>query len=267
MRKRSGSPLSLFSFQDILTSLMGVVFLIVLLLSLELVHRAPNVSDLTRQDAERLKEETTRLEQQCQILQDQLNSLYENMKLAVGSLEQLKQKHLQLQQLCKHLRSECDALQTSLQEANQQAVSAEKQFARDSEERRIAELRQKIAQLQAKLDQLQKEDFFIFNPVPGGLMPWLVDLAGPAWTVVSAETFRIETAFPQHPMQERISAFIQWARSRDPRREYFVLFVRPSGLPAYDELRKKLETLGFQLGVDVLGDSQKLFLGKGSPSS
>lgn len=262
MRKHRSGPISLFSFQDILTSLMGVVFLMVLLLSLELVHRIPSVSDLPQHQAAQLQAEIQQMQTTCQQLQKQLDLVHQQAKMAAQTHQQLQQHRKQLQQDFQRLWAECQSKKKTLRELTHQKETLEKQLHSPREGQQMKQLREKIAQIHRKLGEIKAQNVFIFNPVPGEKLPWVVDMAGPAWQVISVQTFRPVATFHQTP-EERLSAFVQWARNRNPRWEYFILFVRPAGLARYYRLRERLERMGFELGVDLLGDDQKLVFGKG----
>ncbi len=261
MPKRQTSPITLFSFQDILTSLMGVVFLIVLLLSLRLVHQIPSVSGLSREEAVKLNQEIQTMEIEIQVLEKQLEHWRQKAAQFLASPLKLQDDQRQLSQQREYLLTQLLAEKKHLEELIHQSETLEREL------QRFAELRKKrleeIDQLQNQLAEKKTTVNFHFHPASGGKKPWLVDLGAAAWQVISPETFQTIQTFPQTPQSKRISLFLQWARTRDPRREYFVLFVRPGALEAYDDLRSRLENAGFELGIDLLGENQKLGFTKG----
>ena len=62
-RRRSGSPFSLFSFQDAITSVCGVIVLITLLMALDLTRRATEETAPSAVARERVEETERRIEE------------------------------------------------------------------------------------------------------------------------------------------------------------------------------------------------------------
>ncbi|MCS7304549.1 MAG: hypothetical protein NZ602_05505 [Thermoguttaceae bacterium] len=272
MRKDRSGPITLFSFQDILTSLMGVVFLIVLLMSLQMIHQIPRVSDLSYQQAAQLQREIQQMEADCQKLQEQLRQRQEEAQRIALGRQELEEQHRQLEQRCQSVEAESQALQHQLVKLQQEQKNLETQLQEAPERKQIKQWEQKLSRLRGQLARLKTDELWIFNPAPGEKIPWLVDLAAPAWRILSVQTGQPVQIFDHSSAERRITSLLTWARSRDRHREYFVLFVRPSALEGsvlyrqnpYYKLRQALEEAGFELGVDLLGENQQLVLGTGS---
>ena len=104
-RQDDESAISLFSFQDIITSLTGIMFLVVLLLVLIMLSsRKPAVAEVNadpqsrelQKQVEQLKKELSELQQERSLMDDELTEL---RKMTPEALEQRKEElHLQIRQ-------------------------------------------------------------------------------------------------------------------------------------------------------------------------
>ena len=53
---------------------------------------------------------------------------------------------------------------------------------------------------------------------------------------------------------------MKWAKKRSETTEYFVLLVRPEGADLYEEIKARLQGADFRVGVDYIGQYQKIQL-------
>jgi hypothetical protein len=255
-RGRAAPPISLFSFQDIITSVAGIIILMTLMLAMELLQRklsgtpsdvsvlvAPLRQQLAAatQERERLK---TRLEQQAADAQ----------QLVAASPQRLEQEQAAAEELARRLEQELQALTPQEQEAKrrvEQARSAD--AAQIAERQRLAELREKIQEQKDETQRLRQQNRIIYNPAPGNSKAaWLVDLSADRLQAAALGKTAPPQVFAGVSATARIRSFLEWAKLRDAGREYFVLLVRPSAVTAFDEVYKELRAAGFDIGFDCI---------------
>jgi hypothetical protein len=56
------------------------------------------------------------------------------------------------------------------------------------------------------------------------------------------------------------TAFFAWVAGRDRKTEYIVLYVRPSRFEEYESILTELRKLGFDVGLQVLGEKTEISL-------
>ena len=90
---------------------------------------------------------------------------------------------------------------------------------------------------------------------------WVVDVDKDEITVIPiASTLGSESHTFKTGETDMSSSFLDWADGRNRNSEYFVLMVRPEGINLYEPLKKSIQQKGFRVGVDFIGQSQKLLL-------
>ena len=167
MSRKDNSPgISFFSFQDIITSITGIMFLVVLMLVLMILN---SPSHAARQKAREVSEEIGKLEEDLTVLRkslEQLDRQTDRQRKRVAELEKLKLETLP------ELKLSLIRKLTALDEAMLQIVSETKRFVslRKKESAtgvqlqadlvaantRCDELKQEITQIQAMLAEKQK---------------------------------------------------------------------------------------------------------------
>ncbi len=255
MRRRPHeNPITLFSFQDIVTSVTGILILMTLLLTVALV---------TREFASPARATAAIAETASHVLQDtqaEIAALRQRYQAESAALSQLADiAPAQVQREVFDLRQELNSLGLqvgALRESREHAEASRREWndrARGFEEleSRLQSLQQEIERLAAERQRLMEEDRLIFNPQPSiSKTAWLVDL-GPAEVIVARVGVREKPqAFPN------VAALLRWARTRGPQNDYFVLLVRPGGISAYETVFVALRDAGYDLGVDLIAESQ-----------
>lgn len=259
-RKKSSNPFSLFAFQDIITSVCGIVVLITLLLALELSVRALTADaesegsdrrayENMRADQEEFQKLTTRAtEDLAQLLSDsgdyaslsvaQLRKQIENQQEENSNREQQKtdsEKRLEYAQAryAKSVREQNDP----------QELEAEKESIRG--EIQDAEREKKEAQDCGAI-------YYSRSPNPSE-KPWLADLAKEKITVTPL--FGDPSAKRQvFDERDKVAAFLKWAKKRNARTEYFVFLIRPSSEEFFKDICNSIRAAGFRIGIEFIGE-------------
>ena len=151
-RGKNESPVSLFSFQDIITSITGIMFLVVLLLILMMLSsRQAKPQDAAAENTQALQKELAVLKEKLQTLrnnQQQLDKQMEELKkLSPEEIELRKEKYQQ------QLRSE----QTKLENITQDIKLKEEQIKQIRNEHIQLKLDEKIKHNQAIIEDLKNK--------------------------------------------------------------------------------------------------------------
>ena len=256
-RRTRSEAFSLFAFQDIITSVTGVIVLIMLLLTLELIQRkritptpgtAAAVSPLLRT--------IKKIDRQIATMQETLllgkSQMEELASLPIAAVQRQQQM---LQFAIERLKNEVGALKRQQQHGLlQQNVLEAANSKPGGAAAELSTLIRHIAALHEQLKKLKNTDRVIYNPnAKTSKRGWLVDLSANLLQVAEVGLESPPIIFDQNSSQRRIDRLLTWARTRNPRTEYFILLIRPNAVESYEHIRKELENLGFDLGFDLLG--------------
>ena len=122
-------------------------------------------------------------------------------------------------------------------------------------------------QLEKKVNEL-KNDFNRLSSSPSikfiidetlNLTPWLVEISVDGPRVISHDgIFAME--FQGDNYESREKKFLSWGVGLNNETDYFVLYIKPSGLEFYNQgLEDKLKKLHFEIGTDLIPEDKKLF--------
>jgi len=260
-RRKTAMPFSLFAFQDIITSVTGIMILITLMLVLDFlekvegapVHQTHHVVDQLRAALSKVTLEVETLEAHRQSLADVPDAL------AI----------LDPKTLSSRLHSATDVnstLQNELQQARELQQSTEESFqswrqrSEDSRstldeinalQRQIEHDRQKAENNQAKIDRLKSSNRILYSvPKSGGEKPWLVE--------VGVHQIRVAELGLTDPPQtfQTDASFFSWLSGRDPQNEYLVILLSPESIDRYDGIANSLFEKHFPYGVNLLQSGQ-----------
>lgn len=260
MSRRGGTspPISLFSFQDIITSVAGIIILMTLLLAVELLQRKfSETPGNLNVPAAPLRQELATAAQQRDRLRAQLQQQTADAEqLVAASPQRLEQDQAAAEDLVRRLEQELQALAAQEQRAKQAARQAQTAgAARAADRQKLADLRRAIQDKTDEIERLRRENRVIYNPAPGDAkLPWLVDLSANKLQAAAIGKTGPPQVFAGTSAAARNRSLLTWAKSRDARREYFVLLVRPSAVQAFDALYRELTAAGFDIGFDCIAD-------------
>jgi len=259
-RRRARAPFSLFSFQDIITCVTGIIILITLVLALELTQRklsAPTVTtSLLASQIEKVIEEAQAEVARLDSKVGQQTSEAETLAgLAAATVrrdlfdanEQIKSLTAELEELSRH---ESTAVRAD------EKIQAER-FNRKPDEQHLADLEAETEELDAELQAVLKENRVYFNPrTADGKRVWLVQIADARILIAPAGVKSRPTVFAQMSSRRRRSAFSEWLDKRSPASDFVFVLVRSEGIEEFDELKKLITGQGFGIGFDLLGAEQ-----------
>ena len=255
-RKNNETPFSLFAFQDIITSITGIMILITLILALELLATIENSrSHQTREVIAQIEATVTEVASLDQAVARNMRRIEElKVKLAQGASEigevagfnrdTVQADLSDMQQIDAQLADQLEALAAKIQDSSEQREQINNQLqSLDPDE--LQGLGDRVTQREKDLEALRNR--IIFNPSDGdGKTPWLVEVSEEDFVVAQTGVSAPPTKLPG------VAAFRTWARQRDKSRDYFVLLVRPSGIDRFHRLHEAIRAMGFDIGYDLL---------------
>lgn len=265
-RSTDEAPITLFSFQDIITSLSGIMILLVLMLALEVVSRrdrpaaaaaaapAPSVRADRQAAVQALRAECARLARD-------LASLTATTAVATAPVDRLAAARLQVEQAqsVETLRATLMRQRTRLTQTR--THQAELQAEKTAREARLAALSGELTRRDAAAASRLAGQHVFFIPEPGlDKTPWLVECSGGgirAGRLAQAEAPR---GFPATAAGEK--EFLEFARTRPAKTDAFVVLMKPSGVGLAMNLVAQIQGAGYDVGYDALEEEFDVGFGK-----
>lgn len=267
-KRRSGGPtITLFSFQDIITSVSGIIIFVTLILAVELAERIQRAgANPAERDAFELENAIARAEAERDGLRRRV--LEQSVPSGRSALREEREAREAADQVA---RAEQELMQLDRRVAGAREREAEALVRKSSTAVVQQELLRWFAEAEALREQLRKErrgDRVYFhveaNPdtVRGG---WLVLLDGRTVTAAPLDRPSRPRSFSGPPpdrgdkdLDPASQAFLDWARHEAPR-AYLLIVARPSGLRRVDPLQDELIRLGWRHGLDLVTERQEVF--------
>lgn len=284
LRHASSPRISFFAFQDIITSVSGILILVVLML-------AANLEEMT----------TTRSSDTSPELQSRLTELLAAQTQVNQELIELREQLSEVRVISDvaKLRAEVDLQKTKLRLAKERVD--EFQVEADAREAAIREqdIRLGLAGLRARLDKLKQEGavlkekqrtavavmqkvesqlkeaqsklllvksregqiWLIPDKGTGSKEPMLVFVSGAGLEFKRfdkpAETVSFDKQSSLAGVQQQIAKF-------NKANQYFVFLIRPSGIDLFEEISEQVRTASYDVGFDAIDESQIIHFTKPS---
>ena len=276
-KSRNASPLSLFAFQDIITSVTGVFLLVVLLIAVELTTRqkispqviSPPMADqllepqITEAETKRDDLRSTVKSRTSQALKVSgfnqasadmaITTVLEEIRLLTDDLTELKNRQ--------------DAMNQQEAHTNQAIEN------RTPDQNRLTELEHTRTTLENELAELKSSQQVFYNAVDGqGRQVLLVELFDNAILVAEAGQETVPHRFSGQRLQAGLldgsgeQYFLDWAKQQSKAEVTFMIIVHPGTTSNFSKLHQKLRELGFSIGFDLL-PSDKIAINSQSGAS
>lgn len=259
MKRRRNTPFSLFSFQDIVTGLCGILIFFVLIMLVDLVVRsegkgAPAVESVTLPtgQADRLAEEIAALRARLEALRAKTRSLILSQAEALAPEEaaRLTSQLTEREREALALKSQLEALKSQLEKA--EATDAE-------DRRRLWEMEATRRRLEEALAKLKASKAITLIPERG-------EVKAPLYIVLSGQGYDLlrplgESPYRRHyPAQGFARLLSQELGGLDHTTHTVILLVRPSGVHLMQEAFTRVSALGFSCGRDPLEEDVEVRL-------
>lgn len=257
--------MSLFAFQDVIMSVSGILIVIMLLLSLELVTKTePSGAMQAAETAAALQAEIVAATAERQELEQSLQSADQLVQAAAAlSPEELRRD-------ITRVTADADAITADLAtlDAKRQQVQRELQVAaveRFDQQRLEAELAALEAEAEAVAEQVEaetREDRPVFSLPQGETRDgWLVVLAADRVTVAPlgrAAPPRDFVAGSSRAGASAVGSFLAWVDMQNAADVYLLMLIRPGGAAGFKLLQPALNERGVAYGYDLVREQQSL---------
>ena len=250
-RKGNSVPFSLFAFQDIITSVTGIILLITMMMAVELVQNMQRAASAPQEQKSAAVERTLRgaIEENTQEIV-RLERLLEETSTIRFDADALRRRLANLSAATAELEK-----QTTRIEATQQEIEQRKaQLAEQSEEltpEAVEEIAQEQRELAQQIQAMRQANRVIFNrPEGAAKTPWLVELNTDQILAAEMGASRAPQAFPS------AAEFLMWAGGQNTGAIYFVILVKPDSIETFAALRQELQDRQFEVGYDLLRADQ-----------
>jgi len=256
-RGRESSAFSLFAFQDIITSVMGIMVLITLILALELLQRTENSPSQKTQEAVSMirstVSEASKLNKRIADLNDELAKRRTRIsKFADFDVNRIDEKSVEMNLFNERLDSEIFAMVDVIKETTRREQEAKKLLSKqENDPEKTRALQEEIKKKMETVKELRRSKRIIFNPTEGDTKtPWLVEITAQGFKVAKSAVSAKTQSF------SNVTDFENWANQRDRNSVYFVLLIKPDGILNYFAARRELIKSRFDIGYDLLMQDQ-----------
>ncbi|GAB6167500.1 hypothetical protein JCM19992_35000 [Thermostilla marina] len=259
MRRRSGPSVSLFSFQDIITSVMGILLFVALLLALKLFQTSVQAQQTATIDIEALRQEIAELEREIEAQEAQISRLAE----AQGNIQTIDAEQIeQLAQRVENLESRLEELiaeVASLRQEHQEIALQTGRFA-EAAQQELKDLDAELRKLNGLVARFSSGELTVFN-VAGfeTHVRYVLDMGNDVWIVTrldQAGNAVEHFSFTGSP-GERFRKALDWIESLS-RQSYVFLLIRPSMQDYGWNLNEKLRESGVPHGFEPIGESMQV---------
>lgn len=256
-RRLNESPMSFFSFQDIISCTTGILVLITLLLTIELATRTHADVPEVKSESE-LNDQLTAQKALLQQLQDQVSSARAAMTAMVQAPISPTRLNDALNEAALR-REQVLATQIRIKQLDAEIASTIKNLT--EAEKLSRSLSAAIARYRQQIEEAQRESRVVLIGGPDtSKKALLVELDLEQVTVGVGNTPELRRVIQAFEGVSAIEAFLKWAPTRSIRKDYFVIFLRPDAAEAFDRVLDTLRgKLGFEVGWDAWPRDRDLF--------
>ena len=251
-RRRQSNPISLFSFQDIITSVTGILILLAILLAISVItqNNAPAVEN-TLVDVSSLIAAQSALQQEVTQMETRVAETQQRVNSWIGSSPEELERHKNsieaaIQVMETDLKTSEAKVTASSAELKQQTLNPKL----NADLAKAAQIKQQLEQAKQDLSQLESGNKIVYNFRDSSRAAWLVQISKGAILAGSRGASVAPSSF------KSVKDFLQFANKLPESEKYFVLIVRPSGLSMYDAIKEKLDDMDADVGTDLIAEDQ-----------
>lgn len=254
MSRKHPPRFSLFAFQDIITSITGIMILVTLLLALDLVEEVKQTpAAQTAELIDDLKKKNAALQKEQRDLQARLAAAAEDPDALLDEKD-IRRKIAEVEARIKLLGKQLGRDSTRAVQGQQSLDKDRKRLLPKIAEltERLKKRQQELAVLRAKLKSALSRTLYRFTEL-GEKEVWLVEIRKTELVVAPlGRQFKpLRFAGPKE--------FVTWAyRNCKPAAKYhFFLIVFPGGVERFEQVENRLRFRGYSLGKDLLPSDQR----------
>jgi hypothetical protein len=267
--RAGGAAVGFFAFQDIITSVIGIVIFIALLLSLFIgteadVNRSKRIAE--QASPEQLQELQTLLNK-LKTLQSELSSvlslpignplseaqLREFLGILVAQLENIRQSTIITQEGPTEIELDIQSLEKMLQEREKRRQQIQSDLA--AAQNKTQDLQSRIQEIQKAIleeEKLRNDLWIIPDKAITTKRPFLI-IAGPEEFELKSIDGRIQKS------GENLQDLLQGV---SPLEHYLVFYLKPSAFTRWPGIFKAAKQLNFEVGYEPIREDQNILLGE-----
>jgi hypothetical protein len=255
-RKRSTSTrFSLFSFQDIITCVMGIMLLLTLLICLRITSTVSRSSSEVKTRAQALQTSVSAIQSELAELEARVHANSSIMESGgLSNIQLLRDKQQEAEAARRAAERELYAMleQSTVAVRNLTDVSTSAQSQQTLTAAEIASLIEEMHRQQKTIKEIQDGKRVVYNQYIGS--------ADTCWIIeVSSDTvFQVApVGKKQAPLSfSSIDQVLQWTRQRHNEGAEFLVLLKPGANAAIDRIPGTLREEGIAHGYDLLGQDQ-----------
>ncbi len=250
-RKGNSVPFSLFAFQDIITSVTGIILLITMMMAVELVQNMQRAASAPQEQKSSTVERTLRgaIEENTQEIV-RLERLLEETTTIRFDADALRRRLANLSAATAELEKQTTQIEATQQEIEQRKAELAEQ-AKELTPEAIEELAQHQRYIAEQIEAMRQANRVIFNrPEGAAKSPWLVELNADTILVAEMGARRYPEKFAN------VAQFLEWLQGVNNGSVYFVILVKPDSIETFAALRQELQNRQFEVGYDLLRADQ-----------
>lgn len=250
LRGRNDPPVTLFAFQDVMTSIIGILLFVVMLMALQVSSVADAVGNQT--DDGTLRERVRELQNRKAEAERSLNSeavIAERARHADGfngvvrDRERLAKTYAELEQIERDIAARFEDIKRRMDLSSSQDSTLSEMIAVQQENERLkGEL--DLARLNKRLTYIVSKGF--------EKRPVLIETSASVWRVAGDANGDTMISLGQPEITKRASALTQVLSNFSPRDFYCLLIVKPSAAADINVISAELRRLGFNIGFDAI---------------
>ena len=253
------APIALFAFQDLITSLSGILIFLVLLLALDVALQVASGEDDQAKEAldiealESLRETVSALQVEAETLRQAVQAL--NANDAVSAVHALTAAQREWVARTRDLE------QTTVSLSKLQNTLGSERRKTELLEHKIKPLRQDLQRLRDAMTRAIEEKKVFFIPEKGTTKtPILVECSATGARVGFLDRAESPKVFPNSAsgLQSFETSLAQYSTAR----EYFVLMIKPSAADYWQSLYAKVLAHDFDVGYDALEEENSIGFGE-----
>ena len=250
-RRGEESPVSFFSFQDVMMCTIGITIISTLVLILRLGRAAAGAADPVA-DAPPAPNELATLDEARRLLAQRISR--EELDRDLGAEERLARDALALHMTAEDLAR----LEREVLESRSRFRKALQDQRADSRALVALELMERRDELRAQLRELDSRRRIVYLVAPSDpVRPMVTEVSGGRVVVSTDQAREAPMALPSANPEQSASAIAAVFRSLPDRdRRYFLLVVKPSGIPTYLRLKAMLaaepDLRDVRVGLDLI---------------
>lgn len=250
-RKGNSVPFTLFAFQDIITSVTGIILLITMMMAVELVQNMQRAASAPQEQKSSAVEQTLRgaIQDNTQEIV-RLERMLEETTTIRFDADALRRRLANLSAATAELEKQTTRIEATQQEIEQRRT----QLAEQSKEltpESIEKLAQEQREMAQQIEAMRQSNRIIFNrPEGAAKSPWLVELNADRILAAEMGASRAPQTFAG------VADFLTWVGGQNNGAIYFVILVKPDSIETFAVLREELQDRQFEVGYDLLRADQ-----------